>query len=284
MTYQRFSTLPRNEALKILGERIQNNLSVTNQAINLCHTRGWTYRLSSSLFPLITYDKANIEMDDLPNIHQIQRTLDVIEKTIQDTKVRISCHPSEFNVLASKNKEAVEKTIDELNFYSSFMDRIGCSADYYSPMNLHIHNKQDTPKIVVSRFIEAFQRLDENCRKRLVIENDDKVTGWSVKELVEDFHPKTHIPVTFDYLHHKLHPNILTEEEAFNLCYETWGNFKPLFHYSESREGNNPRAHADYAQNKFTVYKDCDVDFELKMKDKAIQNYQDKYESQTVSA
>jgi UV DNA damage endonuclease len=117
-----------------------------------------------------------------------------------------------------------------------------------------------------------------------VIENDDKVTGWSVKELVEDFHPKTQIPVTFDYLHHKLHPNKLIEEEAFNLCYETWGNFKPLFHYSESREGNNPRAHADYAQNKFTVYKDCDVDFELKMKDKAIQNYQDKYESQTVSA
>ena len=33
MTYKRFSSLPRNEALTILGERIENNLLVTAKTI-----------------------------------------------------------------------------------------------------------------------------------------------------------------------------------------------------------------------------------------------------------
>jgi UV DNA damage repair endonuclease len=66
----------------------------------------------------------------------------------------------------------------------------------------------------------------------------------------------------------------LSEEEAINACYATWGDYKPLFHYSESRPGNNPRAHADYANNSFNTYGlDFDLDFELKMKDNAISRY-----------
>jgi len=270
MTYKRFSSLPRKEALIVLGEIIYNNLFVTEKTIRYCGENNLCYRMSSDLFPLITYDVANVDLTDLPNHEDIQDILDTIEQTIKDTKVRISAHPSEYNVLASKNQQAVSKTIDELNFYSSFMDRIGCPADHNSPMNLHIHNKDGSYDEIIGRFLDSFSRLDENCRARLTIENDDKLNCWSVKELVEFFHPKTKIPITFDYLHNKCHPDGLIEEEAFNLCHATWGGVKPLFHYSESREGNNPRAHADYAEGRFKVYDEVDLDFELKMKDKAI--------------
>lgn len=274
MTYKRFSSLPREEALSILGERILNNMWATDEIINHCHKHNFAYRISSDLFPLITYDEANIELEDLPNYDDIQDSFDTLEETIASTNVRISCHPSEFNVLASTNPQAVEKTITELNFYSSFMDRIGCPADYRSPMNLHIHNKNGTHTEIISRFMQNFNRLDDNCRARLVIENDDKTSCWSVKELTEIFHPTTNIPVTFDYLHHACHPDGLAEEEALRACYSTWGGYTPLFHYSESRPGNNPRAHADYADNIFQTYGlDFDLDFELKMKDKAINRY-----------
>ena len=64
------------------------------------------------------------------------------------------------------------------------------------------------------------------------------------------------------------------------MCYETWKGYKPLFHYSESRPGNNPRAHADYAENSFHTYgKDIDVDFELKMKDYAIDQWRSTQDS-----
>jgi UV DNA damage endonuclease len=274
MTFKRFSSLPREEALSILGDRILNNMETTNKIIQYCGENGYAYRISSDLFPLITYDEANIELEDLPNYDDIDDAFDDIANTIATSSVRISCHPSEFNVLASLNAQAVEKTITELNFYSSFMDRIGCPPDYRSPMNIHVHNKTGTYNEILNRFITNYDRLDDNCKNRIVLENDDKQGGWSVIELIHQIHDVTAIPITFDYLHHACHPHGVDEERAINACYRSWDGYKPLFHYSESRPGNNPRAHADYAHNKFNTYGlDFDIDFELKMKDKAIEKY-----------
>ena len=274
MTYKRFSSLPRSEALDILGSRILNNMQVTHATIMHCAEHNYCYRISSNLFPLITYRLANISLDDLPQQNLIQEEIDKIAYTIQQTNIRISCHPSEFNVLASTNTDAVDKTITELNFYSNFLDKIGCPADYNCPMNLHINNRQGSNDEVVDRFIQNFNRLNDNCRNRLVIENDDKLNCWSVKQLIEDFYPKTNIPITFDYLHHACHSDGLTEEEAIHLCYDTWQNYTPLFHYSESAPGNNPRKHAEYAEQDFYIYDlDFDIDMELKKKDKAIAQF-----------
>lgn len=277
LTYKRFSSLPRNEAIEILGNRILNNLIVTNETIKYCYENNFCYRLSSDLFPLITYDVASVDLPDLPNYDDIQDSFDLIEKTIKETKVRISAHPSEYNVLASKNEKAVAKTIDELNFYSSFMDRIGCCASYENPMNLHIHNKDGSYEEVINRFMNNFSKLDDNCKARLIIENDDKSSCWSVKELIEEFHSRTKIPITFDYLHNKCNPSYKNEETAIKHCYDTW-NTTPLFHYSESAIGNNPRKHADYAVLPFDNYGlEFDLDYELKQKDLAIKKYKSLY-------
>jgi UV DNA damage endonuclease len=274
MTYKRFSSLPREEALRILGERIQNNLMVTNETIKFCAENNYAYRVSSDIFPLITYDEANVSLEDLPNHDEIQDEFDNIQSTISNSTVRVTCHPSEFNSLSSLTPKVIEKTIVELNFYSSFFDRIGLPANTNAAMNLHVHNNNGTREEISRRFYENFKRLDENCQKRMTIENDDKLNCWSVRELVDIFHPITRIPICFDYLHHKCHPNNITEVEAINMCYDTWQT-RPLFHYSESRPGNNPRAHADYAEIPFETYGlDFDVDMELKAKDLAIEKYE----------
>jgi len=274
MTYKRFSSLPREEALSILGSRILNNLVVTNKTIQFCSDNNYTYRTSSDIFPLITYDLANVTLEQLPNYESIEKEFDSISQTISSTGVRVSCHPSEYNSLASLSEKVVEKTITELNFYSNFFDRIGLEANYNNPMNLHVHNKSGTYQEIIDRFMKTFDRLNNNCKSRLVIENDDKINCWSVKELIEHFNPVTNIPITFDYLHHKCNPNDMPEQEALESCYLTWNQYRPLFHYSESREGNNPRAHADYAENPFDNYGlEFDYDMELKMKDLAIEKH-----------
>ena len=274
MTYKRFSSLPRVDALLTLGDRILNNMQVTHATIKYCYENEYCYRISSDLFPLITYRAANLSLNDLPQYDEIQQEILNIKQTLQETNVRVSCHPSEFNVLASNNQDAVDRTITELNFYSNFLDSIGCAADYNSPMNLHINNRQGSNDEVVQRFICNFNRLNNNCRNRIVIENDDKLNCWSVKQLIEDFYPKTNIPITFDYLHHACHSDGWTEEQAIQACYNTWQGFRPLFHYSESAPGNNPRKHADYAEHDFYTYDlDFDIDMELKMKDKALAQF-----------
>jgi len=278
MTFKRFSSLPREEALEILGSRILNNMIVTNETIKYCSENNLCYRMSSDLFPLITYDAAEVELTDLPNHDDIQDAFDSIENTIKETSVRISAHPSEFNVLASKNETAVKKTIDELNFYSSFMDRIGCPPNHESPMNLHINNKDGSYEDVIARFMDSFSKLDTNCQNRLTVEQDDKTSGWSAKELVEEFYSRTKIPITYDYLHDKCNPSYDSEELAIRACYDTWEDCIPLFHYSESAPGNNPRKHADYATQVFDTYGlDFCLDFELKEKCRAISNYKKVY-------
>ncbi len=278
MTFKRFNSLPREEALNILGERIHNNLATTRKTIEFCGQNNYAYRVSSDIFPLITYDEANVDLEDLPNYDEIQNEFDDIAETIKNTGVRVSCHPSEYNSLASLSDRVVEKTITELNFYSSFFDRIDLPADHNSPMNLHVHNNNGTREEISHRFYNNFKRLDENCQKRLTIENDDKLNCWSVKELVDIFHPITRIPICFDYLHHKCHPDMLDEETAIKACHDTWHGYKPLFHYSESAPGNNPRKHADYAIQPINTYGlEFDLDFEIKEKCLAIKKYQELY-------
>ena len=273
MTYSSFSRMERGKALETLGGRILNNMRVTLESIGFCRERGWCYRLSSDLFPLLTYDKAGISIEDLPQYGPISQTIEEIRSCVSDSGVRISSHPDQFNVLASENPDALARTVRELNFQSWFMDRIGCPADHRSPINLHVNSNGGSRTEVVDRLLRGLDLLDENCRRRLVLENDDKKSSWSVRLLMEHCRPRTGLPLTFDYLHHRCHPDGLPEGEALSLCHSTWDT-TPLFHLSEGRDEKNPRAHADYPSVRPETYGlDFDLDFEYKMKDLAIERH-----------
>ena len=275
MTYSSFSRMERSKALDVLGSRILNNMVVTLESIKFCFGRGYCYRLSSDLFPLVTYEKTGVSLGDLPQISLIEGVMDETKSYLSESQVRVSTHPDQFNVLASENQSAVEKTVRELNFQSWFMDRIGCPSDYRSPINLHINNNAGSRTDVVDRLVRNLDRLDDNCRSRLVIENDDKSSCWSAKMLVDHYHSRTGGPVTFDYLHHRCHPDGVPEAEAVSMCYSTWGSFTPLFHFSEGRDGEESRAHADYPTRRPETYGlDFDIDFEFKQKDLAIERFE----------
>jgi UV DNA damage endonuclease len=276
MTFASFSKMERPKALDILGSRVLNNANTTLAAIRFCADRNYCYRLSSDLFPLLTYDKAGVRLEDLPQAGLIHQKMEDIRAFVNEKKVRISTHPDQFNTLASENNNSLEKTVRELNFQSWFMDQIGCPGDYRSPINLHINNNKGDRREIVDRLSKGLDMLDENCRNRIVFENDDKKACWSVSMLMEHVHKRIGIPITFDYLHHECHPDGLAEEEAIKACYSSWGSYTPLFHYAESRDEKNPRAHADYPDSQPRTYGlEFDLDFEFKMKDKAIELFEE---------
>ena len=59
MTWKRFNDLSSRDcpktALKQLSSRWLNNVKVTHRIIRHCADNGWNYRVSSSLFPLLTH-------------------------------------------------------------------------------------------------------------------------------------------------------------------------------------------------------------------------------------
>lgn len=272
MTWARFSKLPREQAVATVSERTLNNLRVTRKIIEQCYFNGWGYRVSSNLFPLLTYDVAELKLEDYPDYTDIMATLADCAYIIKEKSVRVSCHPDQFNVLASLGKAQVEKTIKELNHHGWLMDMLGAPRDYRAPINIHVNNTKGEPAEIANRFMLNLYRCDEAVRSRLVVENEDKGI-WTPKLLAEHFP----IPITYDNLHHKCLPDGLSHFQAFKLCYKTWhqkGYFKPLFHYSESHPDKpNPRSHADMPRElpvDYGISMPVDYDIELKAKDNAI--------------
>lgn len=270
MTYSRFSQLGKAKALPILAERILNNFLLTGETIEFCGRNGIAgYRMSSSLTPLLDHPAINLHLEDLPNFPEIEKALAKIRQAINKTGVRISSHPSEYVSLSSESESVSQNSIRDLESHGELYERIGLPKNYQSPINIHVRKDGDVQG-VAKTVLKNVGRLSESVRSRLVFEVNDNVGGdWSITNLHKYFYQTAGIPVTFDSLHRTFLNHGKTEDEDFHLAYSTWGQFTPLFHYSESADGT--RKHADMPKGKPNsygtgVYWDC----ELKEKDRAI--------------
>ena len=269
MTYTRFASLPRVEALRILSERILNNFVVTNATIQHCADNGIAgYRFSSSLTPVIDHPNVNLKLCNLPNWPDLNVALDTIAATIKRTGVRISAHPSEFISLTSENPSVIANSTRDLSSHAELFDMIGLPNDYRSPLNIHCRQDGD-PASISSRFLANYNNLPSNVRSRLVLEVNDNLAGtWSISKLHKYFFVAAGIPVTYDSLHRTFCHDSQRDSEDFALASSTW-NTAPLFHYSEGV--NLTRKHADMPNFIPNSYgKDVYFDVELKGKDLAI--------------
>ena len=269
MTFSRFSALPRQQALEILSARIVNNFLVTEKIIRYCKSSGFSsYRLSSTLAPVIDHPDVNLKLQDLPNASLIFESLSSIAKAVKETGLKISAHPSEYISLTSPEEKVISNSIRDLTSHAELFDLIGLPQSYDAPLNIHCRQDGD-PETVSSSFLKNFDKLPDNVKNRLVLEvNDNKEGSWSIKNLHKFYYQRANIPVTFDSLHHTFCNHGVPECEAMDMAYETW-NTTPVFHYSEGINGT--RKHADYALHSPPDYdKEVFWDVELKAKDLAI--------------
>lgn len=297
MTRKRFNDLcvkdGRDETIKELSERILHNVRATRYIIRHCIDNNILhYRLSSSLFPLVTDETLGLSIDDLLDISTIKSELSFAGKIAKDFGISIGSHPDQFNVLASCNKDAVARTINELNFQASVLDMVGLPQDHTAPMNIHInYNPKDdeTLELVATRFFRNLSMCNKGVYNRLTIENEDK--GFFNVDNCIKFSEHlfntfgANIPVCYDNLHDFCNPsedhNVAFQAER---CAYTWVNqgdgdnnfLAPVFHWSEGTP-QKPRSHADYFALGNTPpmiaiepNKEAKWECEVKGKDKAI--------------
>ena len=190
---------------------------------------------------------------------------------------RITSHPGPFNVLVSPNERVVNNTIRDLSIHGEIFDLMGLSRTPYNKINIHCNGVYGDKQSAMDRFCKNFERLPESVQTRLTVENDDKASMYSVKDLMY-IHERIGIPIVFDYHHHKFCTGDMTEQEALELAMSTWGDIKPIVHYSESRtledETAKPQAHSDYIYSEINTYgHDLDIVVEAKAKELTVLNY-----------
>ena len=206
------------------------------------------YRLSSDMAPW----KTEYEWDDLKDIDEIKKWFHSAGTMAKTHGVRLTAHPGPFNVLVSPNEQVVENTIKDLTIHGDEFDMMGLSRTPYNKLNIHCNGVYGDKLSAMDRFCKNFERLPESVQTRLTVENDDKASMYSVKDLMY-IHERIGIPIVFDYHHHKFCTGDLSEREALELAISTWpDDIVPVVHYSESRskeqldESIRPQAHSDY--------------------------------------
>ena len=280
MTKTRFLALERKNAERIVADRTLNNVFVTRKTLEYCALNKWNYRISSGMMPLETLPEANLSIETTYNYTTIKQEFDLCNTVIKKNKIRCSTHPDQFVVPASATKSVVEKSIIELEAHGKMMDAMGLPQTYESPINIHMNCYKGNLNDIALRFINVYNNLPINVKSRLVLELEDKPNSWGLIKLYDLIYQKTGIPITYDSHHFRLNnPENISPEKAILMCMETWGKYKPLFHYSNGKTGPTDRAHSDYV---YTLHKelfenDVDVDFEFKAKDYALERFEKEF-------
>lgn len=264
-----------SKGLKYVSELSLQNVRDLIEVIKWNEKNGINlYRMSSDMFPW----SSEYDFNDLPDITKIKNLLSGLGNLVKQYNHRLSFHPGPFNVLASPSESVVKKTISELNKHSEIMDMIGLPVSPFSKINIHVGgaygNKQDAMK----RWVDNFQLLGDNTKKRLTVENDDKPNMFTVQDLLY-IHEHTKVPIVFDYHHHNCHNDGMSTEDALKLAVATWpSDITPTVHISEPRDEQNFRAHHDYVVNEVNTYGyDLDLMFESKAKELSVLEYRKKF-------
>jgi UV DNA damage endonuclease len=236
------------------------------------------FRITSNLFPW----SSEYKLSDMPDYEEICNILSDVGKYVKENEMRITCHPGPFNVLTSPHEHVVDNCIVDLSIHGEVFDLMGLSRTPFNKINIHIGGVYGDKISAMERFCTNFERLPESVKSRLTVENDDKASMYSVKDLYDGVYKVIGIPIVFDYHHHRFNTGDLSEQQALEMAISTWGDIIPVVHYSESRnieqkdDKIRPQAHSDYIIDYINTYENrVDIMVEAKAKELAVLRYKE---------
>jgi UV DNA damage endonuclease len=238
------------------------------------------YRMPSDIFPW----QSEYELEQLPQYKTILQVCESIGKFATANNLRLTFHPGPFNILASNKPEVVKRTMKELRQHSQLFDMMGFEPSHYNKINIHIGAAYKDKYAVLTKWCENYKLLDSHTKKRLTIENDDKKSLYTISDLHTYVYSEVGIPLVMDFHHHNCHSGDMSAMDSFRLARNTWGDVRPVVHFSSSRRiyedaGTKEQAHADYIYDEVPdeVLETADVMFEAKAKEKAVLSYKEKF-------
>jgi UV DNA damage endonuclease len=250
-------TITASNLLKIPSEeaRFSRLLALAKENLHntqrlFFHNRGHNvkvFRLTSKLIPLATHSLTQ-EWDWYS---QLRDQLASLGEYARNHEFRLSAHPDHFTLLNSPREEVTAASLRDLEYHHRIFEAMELDSSF--KLVLHVGGSYKNKADSLERFKENYTRLPAEIRKRIILENDDKIyTARDVLNLCQQLH----IPMVLDIHHHWCNNDGDDIGDYLQDILATWEKekFPPKIHVSSPRDERDYRAHADYV----------DVDFFLK--------------------
>jgi UV DNA damage endonuclease len=243
------------------------------------------FRISSDIVPFASHPICKFDWDK-----HFQSEFKEVGDYIKKHHIRISMHPDQFVVINSPSEKIVNSSINELKYHCRVLDCMNLAET--AKIQIHVGGAYGNKIDAIDRFVKIYNNdkntlLDEYIKRRLVIENDDRLYNLSDCLYINQ---KTDIPILLDIFHHECFNS--GEESLFSALKKaksTWKKDKdgiPMVDYSsqnvmdilyhgmnrETRKGKHTTAIDQILFNRFlkeTAGLDFDIMLEIKDKEKS---------------
>jgi UV DNA damage endonuclease len=167
----------------------------------------------------------------------------------------------------------VDRSVKELAYHCRLLDSM--KLDAAAKVQIHVGGAYGDKAAARERFVRQYKKLPAFIRKRLVIENDDRL--FSLKDCIK-ISRQCGIPVLFDAFHHSFLNNKEPLLKAISLAKRTWKKKDGILmvDYSSQKKAARRGTHAEHIDlpdfKKFlrqTEGLDFDVMLEIKDKEKS---------------
>ena len=267
ITYK--SYVKSNKNNELINEIVRKNISSLSLILDFnIKNNVHFYRMTSKLIPLATHNDVKYDY------YVFSKELKELGDKIKENNMRVDCHPDQFCVLNSTNKNVINNTINILKYHCNILKMMGLIPQ----LVLHVGSSNFGKEASIKRFINTFNKLPDELKKSILIENDDKT--YDVIDVI-NLCEKIKRPMVLDFHHH-----ICNNKENIDLMdymtriFSTWDNV-PKIHFSspKSKKKSEVRCHSDYINVfKFIEFidllkhfdKDVDIMLECKKKDAAL--------------
>ena len=261
----------RNANEARIRELIVENLEALGRVVSFLEAqRILLYRISSNLIPFASHP-----VNTLRWWEDYAGTLAGLGARMRKVGIRVSTHPGQYTVLNSPHTAIVQSAAAELTYHARLLDALGMDTSCKIVVHtggLYGGSERDA----MNRFISTVRLLPDGVRRRLVVENDDRL--FDAGEVLE-VSLASRIPAVFDWLHHQANPCPRSIVKVLEGMFGTWGPLDgpPKVHLSSQSAAGPAGAHADYVEAKDFLAFLCvapevpfDCMIEAKQKDRAL--------------
>lgn len=247
-------------------ETVAANLDCLGRILSFNAAHGIRFfRVTSDLVPFASHPVCDVDWpaslgDRFAAAGALARNLDL----------RLAMHPDQFVVLNSPDPGVRERSTAELVYHARALDALDCGPE--AKIQIHVGGLYGDRSVATDRFARVCDTLPDAVRRRLVVENDDRL--FPLADCLE-IHRRTGLPVLLDVFHHAVLNRGETLREALGAAAATWGpaDGPPIVDYSSQEPGRRPGTHAQTLDPAdFTRFLDAarplDPDVMLEIKDK----------------